>query len=91
MTRLGIITQFLSKMSNQPENELLAWAQENVDPAVLLKLNEEVTSDEVSVLVNELEKSPEAFLSALLRQITWEKSQKRSEKVCSTASRCKLF
>ena len=83
MTRLGIITRFLSKMSNQPENELLNWANKHIDPAVLLKLNEEITRDEISVLLSELEKSPEAFLSTLLRKIARETGKKKSAEINS--------
>ena len=85
MTRLGIITQFLSKMSNQSENDLLAWARDNIDPGVLSKLKEEVSHDEISALVNELEKSPEAFLSLLVRQLSWDNTRTRPSQVHSSA------
>lgn len=85
MTRLGIITQFLSKMSNQSENDLLAWARDNIDPGVLSKLKEEVSHDEISALVIELEKSPEAFLSLLVRQISWDNTRTRPSQVHSSA------
>ncbi len=85
MTRLEIITQFLSKMVAHPERELLSWAQENIDPGVMLKLKEEVSSEEISALVSELEKGPEAFLSMLLRQISWENAQTKSTLVNSAS------
>lgn len=84
MTRLGIILQFLSKMSNQSEEELFAWAHKNVEPGVMQKLNEEVSRDELTVLVGELEKSPEAFFSRLLRQMTRENDRKISGKCNSS-------
>jgi hypothetical protein len=78
MTRLGIITQFLSKMANQPESELLAWAKKNIEPTVMLKLNEEVSPEEVSELIAELDKSPEAFLSKLLGQLSRQRPHRMS-------------
>lgn len=74
MTRLGIITQFLSRLTHQSEEALLDWAWDNIDPCVLSKLKEEISREEVDLLVKELEKSPEAFLSLLFRQISRDAS-----------------
>jgi hypothetical protein len=80
MTRLEIITQFLSQIANQPVSELLSWAHNNIDPAVLQKLNEEVTREEISLLIAELDKSPEAFFNMLLGQVIRQSAQRKSGK-----------
>jgi hypothetical protein len=48
----------------------------NRAPALLRLLK--VTSDEMAALVNELEKSPESFLSLLLQQIISENTERNS-------------